>query len=127
MAARSIFFGFVGEFLGFFGGLLYFSAEYGIGLYGFSEIQVPNLNFWQKAGNNGVVSFSWFVAVDGAEVHLEPLDVEWEGGEHDLVMHEQVVALLFVDVDFQGGIIFFLNGEESTIFPATMSASVSLI
>ena len=75
MTPRTVFFCLIGEFFRFFRGLLYLSAEDGIGLYGFSEIQVPNLNLRQEAGDNGIVSFCWFVAIDGSQVDLQPLDI----------------------------------------------------
>ena len=75
MTARTIFFCFIGEFFRLFRGFLYLPAEDGIGLNSFSEIQVPNLNLWQEAGDNGIVSFCWFVAIDGSQVDLQPLDI----------------------------------------------------
>jgi hypothetical protein len=109
VASRFELFSGVGKLLWFLlvGDLL--SSEDEVGLDSFGEIQVPDLNFGEEAGNDGVVALGGVVAVDGAETDLEPLDVEGEGGEHDFVVDEEVVAILLVDVNFQTGVLLFLN------------------
>ena len=109
MASRFVLLCSVGELLRFLlvGDL--FPSEDEVGLDSLSQIQVPDLYFRQEAGDDGVVALGRVVAVDGAETDLQPLDVEREGRQHDLVVHEEVVPFLLVDVDFQTGVLLFLN------------------
>lgn len=78
MRARSILFSVIGEFLRFFLFLLNLPSKEDIGLNGLSEIKIPDLYLRQKGRNNGVISFFGLVAVDGADINFEPLDIKWK-------------------------------------------------
>lgn len=76
MTSRTIFFLLVGEFFGFLFERFCFSSKKKVGLDGFCEVKVPDLNLWQEGAYNGIISFGRAAAVDGAEGDSEPFDIK---------------------------------------------------
>lgn len=107
--------------------LFYFSSQDNIRLNSFGQIEIPNLNFRQEAGNYRIVAFGRTIAIDGSEADFEPFDIEGEGREHDLMMDKEIAFVLLIDIDLKASILFFLASCKVTILPATIKASVSLI
>lgn len=121
-------FAFVGEFFRFFTFALKFPSQSKLRFNSFKNIKVPEFNLGQEATNNGIISLFMFIRSNGSEINSKPLNIQWERWKHDFMMNIHVISLLFIDINFKTGVLFFLIFIKChTTLPATIKASVSLI